>query len=111
MKTELTKEQSAHLIKLGVPKIKATCEIPIGDGEYVFRLTDLLEILPKEIESKYGLTPITITFGGICKGEGVDKWFAYYDDVIETLENCAEDLIDALYELTVWAIKNGHLKF
>ena len=102
MKTQLTKEQSIHLIDLGVPKEKARCELPIGDGEYVFSLTDLLEILPKETKAKYSLTPIVITFGGVYKGEGIDEWFAYYDDITETQEICAPELIDALYELTCW---------
>lgn len=50
MKIELTKEQSEHLIELGVPKEKANAKISYGFLGYdpIFRLTDLLEILPKE---------------------------------------------------------------
>ena len=110
MKTQLTKEQSQHLIDLGVPKEKTSQEdwtsySPIGVGfRYpIFTLTDLLEVLPKEIEGEEYVEYLRI-------GYTTDrKWQCYY--------TCFEDyfygkeLIDALYELAYWTIENGYLKF
>lgn len=112
MKTELTTEQSQHLIELGVPANKAsmTSNQLHGDPYYndyyqcIFTLTDLLEILPKEIgkpyapEDKENLVVFWLD----------DVWTAAYAMIREFY---AEELIDALYELTVWCIENGHLKF
>lgn len=121
MKTELTAKQSLRLIGLGVPKEKASDKKAVierkGDGfstiigySPIFKLTDLLEILPKMIEWKYGKTPIVITFGSDTS-PNPNIWFAYYDDILETNGFSAEELIDVLYELTIWCIENGHLKF
>ena len=120
MKLQLTKEQSRNLIDLGVPKEKASLIQPtdsyeiddliITNGVPIFNLTDLLEMLPKEIECKYGLTPIVITFGGTCNGDEVDGWFAYYDDILETIEIGSNELIDALYKLIVYVLENKLLK-
>lgn len=51
MKRSLTKEQSARLIEQGVPREKASTveQIPDYDNP-IFTLTDILEILPKEIK-------------------------------------------------------------
>ena len=113
MKTELTTEQSQYLIELGVPIVNATIlgelyELEDGSWDYqrLFSLTDLLEILPKEIEidnKKYGLfTEFNSQYA-----------FAYYYSVNTTSLGCQrkEEFIDALYELTIWCIENGHLKF
>ena len=109
MKTKLTTEQSKHLIELGVPEEKATRVEFYGAYKTnpIFTLTDLLDILPKEIEPKNGNACLEIQmFNDTCcvsyeyTGHGGCK--AYFD---------ADELIDALYELVVWCIENSHLKF
>lgn len=106
MKTILTTEESKHLIDLGVPKVKATEVIfnPNNDDyDFVFSLTDLLngKILPKEImlDKEHGLD-----FGWDFYAK---KWFARYSDedslcVYEEAQYLANELIDALYQLTCW---------
>ena len=110
MKTELTKEQSRHLIDLGVPEKMATrndYEIEMFDYP-VFTLTDLLKILPKEIKTEDNIYWQTILWTGTSyfvgyRNHNTDRWL---------YQVCLKDeLIDALYELTVWCIENGHLKF
>lgn len=107
MKDKLTREQSAHLISLGVPKEKAHDKISYGFLGYdpIFRLTDLLDILPKEImlDKEHGLD-----FGWDFYA---NKWVAQYCDedylcLYEKAQYYAEELIDALYELLQWVLKN-----
>lgn len=105
MKTELTTEQSQHLIELGVPKEKASIkkidEIRIVnnnevyDWSYKFKLTDILEILPKEMEN--GKYVLMIEFNG-------QYTFAYYYRINEKLLGYKrnKELIDVLYELACW---------
>lgn len=123
MKTELTTEQSHHLIELGVPKEKASEVENGGAGNevdkyiYTFTLTDLLVILPKEIVvtilNKYQeeiKAKHRFTFEWLGYGYLVGyKEFAINPNLITKF--MADELIDALYELTVWCIENGHLKF
>lgn len=134
MKTELTTTQSQHLIELGVPKTNATILGPLykredglWDNHILFSCTDLLEILPKEIE-------IPVFYDGLEEPEYYIKYRIAFEwdssdfEQIEPQYNAfykeiafvpggylvkfsSEELIDALYELTVWTIKNGHLKF
>ena len=111
MKTELTKEQSQHLIDLGVPKEKASEFEPFDkqdDGVFIFTLTDLLKILPKEIKTEDNIYRQTMLWGGFSYFVGyrihdTDRWL---------FQIClTKELIDALYELTIWCIENGYLKF
>lgn len=109
MKTQLTKEQSQRLIELGVPKEKASLQVLFEeDGPFdiwnedilsrpIFTLTDLLEILPREIED----CPIEIIWE-----QKESKWNCIYAGLISQM---SEELIDALYRLTVWCIKNKHI--
>lgn len=111
MKTELTTKQSQHLIELGVPKEKASDKwyFAAVDCYYpIFNLTDLLEILPKELEEDEITYRFRMEdyFGGWLVGH-YNKGIPYYLDKVFT----AEELIDALYELVIWCIENGHLKF
>ena len=109
MKTELTREQSQHLIDLGVPKEKASEYESEGSGFWattnyypIFKLEDFLngEILPKEIPSGY-IYKLTIT----CDD---NKYKVGYKSEttrhlgISINEVWAEELIDALYRLTCW---------
>lgn len=103
MKKRLTKEQSAHLISLGVPKEKASDKISYGFLGYdpIFNLTDLLGILPKEM---FG-SDINMEWHKIPQ-----KWMVCYAWKSNTVF-FKEELIDALYELCVWTIENKYLKF
>lgn len=116
MKTELTTEQSKHLIELGVPANKAstTSNQLHGDPYYndyyqeIFKLTDLLKILPKTLTCEhFYICPLMIMYDY----EGNKLWIATYDDFDSLDYFKSEELIDALYELTIWCIKKGHLKF
>lgn len=133
MKTKLTREQSRHLIELGVPKEKASgidtdsfesmfllaIEAKAnGNGgkpirnlsSPIFKIEDFLngEILPKEImlDKEHGLD-----FGWDFYE---NKWVARYSDedldcVFEKALYSETELIDAFYQLTCWYY-GEHLK-
>lgn len=124
MKTELTKEQSQRLIELGVPSSSASMtsnQIERGEVYYndyyqeIFTLPDLLEILPKEIEDEewYGVYKLALTI----KYTPHHKYVACYSYdkngglwINDESYFHAEELIDALYELCIWVLKNGQIK-
>lgn len=119
MKTTLTPEQSATLIAKGMSADKAS-EIKEYDDEVsqwthrgapIFTLSDVCALLPKGV----------IHNGISCKLR-ITSWhdepyFAGYENQIGKYimgNPCdapfsAEELIDALYELLLWAIDNGHI--
>lgn len=133
MKQNLTIEQSAELIKRGVSANKASdtyvgrwehsSEGSFADPESVeplFTLTDLLSLLPKEIEVDFPNAD-----GGIdtedcylctqwcINGDCADnhQWSVFYTPGFQVVEDfCAKELIDALYELLLWAIDHNHVK-
>lgn len=127
MKTELTKEQSQHLIDLGVPKEKASGFEYIGELKYdpcdnyfdtplnekapIFRLEDFLngEILPLEIYSdvyKEGecneVLPESYGDYDLVFRREFGKWKATYinseDWEIDNFYG-EDELIDAFYKL------------
>lgn len=113
MKTCLTFVESRDLIDLGIPTKKASglklisdpkegFEKPFEEVRY-FNITDFLngEILPKEFEPPFDWEKYSLMFYWES-----GKWVAGYSlpDGRELLD-ChfeAEELIDALYELTAW---------
>lgn len=114
MKTELTKEQSQHLIDLGVSKEKASGKYITPQGKPIvssvgvlnetaeiypiFKLEDFLngKILPKEIEYDGYTYKLTIT----C---GTKYDVRYATEMIYHLGVYnGEELIDALYHFTCW---------
>ncbi len=111
MKTELTVEESQRLIDLGVdPKLASKCDVAmkIGAGvrgiikrpdpKPIFTLTDILTILPKEIDG-YNLT--------VKASPNMSDmfWHAKYDCYGSMLNLfVAPELIDALYQLLCWVI-------
>ncbi len=113
MKTELTIEESAKLIELGVdPKLASKCDMTmkIGVGvrgiikrpnpKPIFTLTDILAILPKEIEGS-DLAMIA------KKG----AWVVFYTGgKIRLMDTrvVAPELIDALYQLLCWTIEQKY---
>lgn len=128
MKTQLTNEQSQHLIDLGVPKEKASAVHITKYGEAItdkvgnvlstnneqypiFTLTDLLEILPKEIEGRYINHSLCMNYGCDMPESEHNLWFVYYDDLNDLEPKYAEELIDSLYKLCVWCLEQGYLKF
>lgn len=105
MKTALTTEQTQHLLELGVPKERASIKEDMY-GPALFKLTDILEILPNKISYNHDncfLMIIRDVFGNYYVGYA----FETFDG--PTFCNGCEfggELIDALYELTVWCVKN-----
>lgn len=106
MKPQLTREESQHLIDLGIPEEKASVRhIELTLEEYrVFNLTDLLEILPKEIDNHHSLN--------ICYIR--NQWWSEYISYITEeaiVQKEGIELIDSLYELCVWCLESKYLKF
>lgn len=127
MKTTLTPEQSATLIAKGISADKASAQgeriykpVALQSGaikrvfegyEPIFTLSDVCALLPKGV----------IHNGISCKLR-ITSWydepyFAGYENQIGKYimgNPCdapfsAEELIDALYELLLWAIDNGYI--
>ena len=116
MKTQLTKEQSKHLIELGIDENKATYsdnvyDWSINDYPRYFTLTDLLEILPKEIfdEDLYSQNYLVLEI------TNTRLWHVGYAHEISYEGYCfligrfADELIDTLYELVCWCLENKYL--
>ena len=100
MKTILNKEQSGHLVDLGLHSNKWTLyrnEQGFNETYEYFTLTDLLEILPKEIKIDNSLFNLEIHV---------------YNDIVHVIYcvggmfplaiKKSKELIDALYELACW---------
>lgn len=127
MKTTLTIEQSAELIKRGVSADKAS-EIEklykptmtqtgkvinvYADNAPVFTLADLFAMLPKGIIHNRLFCKLRITswyddpyFAGYMNQVGKYIMGNPYDEPFS-----AEELIDVIFELLCWAIDNGHVK-
>lgn len=128
MKTTLTPEQSAVLIAKGISADKASMVRLDFNGTYayisgeeaqtvrdcvngqfyveesrMFSLADILSLLPKQI----GLNNLYLDYLSIDRIEvgyrGERRSFGILHLVF------SEELIDALYELLLWAIDNGHI--
>ncbi len=103
MKTELTPEESAKLIELGVdPTLASSCYNTKTSENCIFTLTDILAILPKGIVSEGRIYHVVIH---------ITNYFneALYEHDEILLKGFARDeLIDALYQLLIWCIANGH---
>lgn len=118
MKTMLSVEQSAELIKRGVSEGIVTTRIPKVNGrgfivEYspIFTLTDVCALLPKGVIHNGISCKLRITswydepyFAGYENQVGKYIMGNPYDAPFD-----AEELIDALYELLLWAIDNGYI--
>lgn len=117
MKRRLSKEQTQHLIDLGIAKEKATGRVEVQNGnisdfEYRFTTDDLLELLPESIQSEdfedkqyHPRIEIIPKGWSVCYAdtEGIPElldWNSYHQ---------REDLVDALYELLCWVIENNYL--
>lgn len=136
MKTTLTIEQSAELIKRGVKADKASMVCIDFNGTYayvcgeeahtvrdcvngqfyveesrVFTLADLFSLLPKKItfghrtNCRLKIQPIISSKDCIS-----EVWQACYLHTSLKANAEAPELIDALYNLLLWAIDNNHVK-
>lgn len=102
MKTTLTIEQSAELIKRGVT-------LNENDSE-VFDIGELLSLLPNnypgdELDSGDKRVYLTIT--------AVDwnRWMAKYSTINKVIAaRTNNEMIDSVYEILLWAIDNNHVK-
>ncbi len=119
MKTTLTIEQSAELIKRGVSANKAH-ELKVYDdpvskwthkGCPLFTLADLLSLLPKELDTTYLLTIVggsKYWYANYAWNECYDRDWSKEDEL--GLFTGEKELIDSLYNLLLWAIDNNHVK-
>lgn len=112
MKTTLTIEQSAELIKRGVSERRATSSVwSPSENAYIhptFTLADLLSLLPKEIKRDSLDRPYVLH---IIREE--DRTIAAYRrdwDSITGADKRTSEFIDSLYELLLWAIDHNHVK-
>ncbi len=111
MKTTLTIEQSAELIKRGVSKDKASRRTPDYHDTPIFALADLLSLLPKKItfghrtNCRLKIQPIISV-----KDATSEVWQACYLHTSLKANAEAEELIDALFSLLCWAIDHNHVK-
>ncbi len=123
MKTQLTAEESAKLIELGVsPERASECEssIAYGNGARgimkapetpIFTLSDLIDILPKKITfghrtyCRLKMQPIISSKDRIS-----EVWQACYLHTSLKANAEAPELIDALYSLLVWCLEKGYVK-
>lgn len=145
MKTTLTIQESATLISKGVSPERASMVCMDFNGTYayvcggeaqtvrdcvngkfyveesrVFTLTDLLSLLPKEIEVDFPDADggIDIEDCYLCtqwciNGDYADnhQWCVFYTPGFQVVgDSCAKELIDALYKLLLWAIDRNHVK-
>ena len=122
MKTQLTAEESAKLIELGVSPERASesnSSVAYGNGARgimkvpetpIFTPADILDILPKEINA-FGIPARLQMYN-----HPAEYWIASYvtyDGGTLTYQNpCSaeKELIDALYSLLVWCLEKGYVK-
>ena len=120
MKTQLTAEESAKLIELGVsPERASMCEssAAYGNGargimkvpeKSIFTLADILDMLPKEIKHNGCTYKLNIDYPPIGM---VAARYNTEDDDLDSLKGyLCEELIDALYSLLVWCLEKGYVK-
>ena len=130
MKTQLTAEESAKLIELGVSPERASETRMDFNGTYayvhgeeaqtvkdcvngyfyveecrIFTLADILDILPKKVKiHRDGDTLSMIYHCG--------QWRVGYSNCAEYCNHTkvAPELIDALYSLLLWCLEKGYVK-
>lgn len=123
MKTQLTAEESAKLIELGVSPERASernSSVAYGNGARgimkvpetpIFTLADILDILPKKItfghrtNCRLKMQPIISSKDRIS-----EVWQACYLHTSLKANAEAPELIDALYSLLLWRLEKGCVK-
>lgn len=116
MKNLLTPEQSAELIRKGIPNNRASdweeLNDPVsqwtGRGVPIFTLADLLSLLPKSIEY-HGYAEAKLNI--YTRPHRRECWVAKYIVSAKTIpyDGVGEELIDALYEV-LWKLLDNHVK-
>lgn len=103
MKTTLTIQESAELIKRGVKRDRMNVNF-----EPVFKIEDLLKMLPKVLH-KNGLAYHYVLT--IYWDEDIKVWRAIYDAIGDNIAGdcAAPELIDALFVL-VCSLLDNHVK-
>lgn len=109
MKTQLTAEESAKLIELGVSPGKANgLWLPGTDAIIPFALADILDILPREIRHNGCTYKLNIDYPPI--GMVAARYNSEDDDLDSLKGYLCEELIDALYSLLLWCLEKGYVK-
>lgn len=114
MKDKLTIEESAKLLKYGIPKKYATGKETCVSGGYypVFTFTDLMNLVKKN----YVNGDINYHFSLSIYDKSGKFWFAdYYNDKHSCFffshTNVAEEMIDAVYQFIISCLKTGIIYF
>lgn len=108
MKAELTKQESTKLIELGIdPKMANGWEYEARVE--LFTLSDILSILPKEINLK-GVRASLQMYQHLAK-----YWIVSYvtyngnELIYQHPISADKELINALYDILIWCIKNEYI--
>lgn len=120
MKTELTIEESAKLVELGVdPKMASKCNstmkvcssgrgiIRVPETMPIFTLSDLLSILPNSVSPKADVYTLQMVYDNYRH-----KWVVEYRTMglgIRKHSEAEKELIDSLYQLLIWAIEHNYV--
>ena len=119
MKQVLSKSQSRHLVKLGVPHQFATQLISDKKDLYPnFSVVDLIGLFPHIIRSSaHGKIYLTIETYGDGRWVANYNWYTHRGSSGLVQVSWArpitpyENLIDALYDLLIWCIEHKYLIF
>lgn len=104
MKTELTIEESTKLIELGIdPKLASGWEYEARIE--LFTLSDILSILPKEIDDYCLSIDATNVYYSVAYAEWDEDVAVLRHLLFEVIDS---ELIDALYQNLIWCIKSGY---
>lgn len=106
MKQYLTPEQTAKLIELGFePRTKIPFEVGNDEIGYTFSIGELIEMLPKKIESDMD-DEFCDEYSYLIIEEG---WDVSYRNGLYNVDKYSrsEELIDALYEMVVKLKEEG----
>lgn len=112
MKTTLTIEQSAELIRLGVSKKKASVKTSVDDPSAPdgvrlavrFTIADLLSLLPKAIEIDGSVQELSMSWY-----DCYSCWRTNYTLCVKGCDRMEPELIDSLYGLLVQLIQNKYV--
>lgn len=124
LKNQLTAEESAKLIELGVSPERAS-EIKVEVKEPsrgcpniycsevkhpIFTLADILDILPKIVPDAGGDLSYALKIQPCSRPGWQVCYYAYSLDNGKGYQSSPE-LIDALYSLLLWCLEKGYVKF
>lgn len=123
MKTQLTAEESAKLIELGVSPERASeskSSVAYGNGARgimkvpetpIFTLSDLVSLLPKKITFGHRTNcRLKMQLIISSKDRISEVWQACYLHTSLKANAEAPELIDALYSLLLWCLEKGYVK-